>query len=337
VTVGTVVAGALTPIWRASALLAGIALILTAHFPLPAAAHEGIDRVTGFVREPVSVATWPGGRKVAVSFAFFVEEFGFGQGPVYRPDMVTRNPDLVNEAFRQYAIDWGITRVGRLFKELHVPLTVVLNAEFPAAHPSVWKEFRAVQPDAPVIAHGMNNSNRILPLGRGIAEQKAYIRRTLDLIAGATGVRPKGWSSPSVYSNGDTMQAVAAEGITHTLDQMDSDIVERLKTPDGALVQLPYPVVTVDMGQQLARMKSPVEIEALWTDYVSELAREARADPARDATVVVIGIHPFVVGTPDGAAALRRVLTRLKAYDTVWLTDTDAILTAAGEKTSAHK
>jgi len=33
------------------------------------------------------------------------------------------------------------------------------------------------------------------------------------MIASATGVRPKGWSSPSVYSNGDTMQAIAAEGI----------------------------------------------------------------------------------------------------------------------------
>jgi allantoinase len=31
----------------------------------------------------------------------FVEEFGFGQGPVFRPDLATRNPDLVNEAFRQ--------------------------------------------------------------------------------------------------------------------------------------------------------------------------------------------------------------------------------------------
>jgi peptidoglycan/xylan/chitin deacetylase (PgdA/CDA1 family) len=295
----------------------------------PTLAQEGIDRVTGFSREPIHVAAWPGGRKVAVSFAFFVEEFGFGLGPVYRPDMVTRSPDLVNEAFRQYGIDWGITRVGRLFKELDVPLTVVLNAEFPGAHPSVWKQLRALQPDAPVIAHGMNNSNRGLPLGRGIAEQKAYIRRTLDLITSATGVRPKGWSSPSVYSNGDTMQAVAAEGVTHTLDQMDSDIVERLKTPDGSLVQLPYPVVTVDMGQQLARMKSPTEIETLWVDYLSELAREARVDPAHEATTVVVGIHPFVVGTPDGAAAMRRVLTRFKTDDMVWLTDTDAILKAA--------
>jgi allantoinase len=308
---------------------AGAALALWLAFSSATSAQDLTDRVTGFAREPVHVAAWPAGRKVAISFALFVEEFGFGQGPVFRPDLATRNPDLVNEAFRQYAINWGITRVGRLFRELDVPLTIVLNAEFPGSHASVWKEFRSVQPNAPIIAHGMNNTSHMLPLGRGLTEQKAYIRGTLDMIAGATGIKPAGWSSPSVYSNGDTMQAMAAEGITYNIDQMDSDIVSRLKTPDGALLLLPYPVVTVDMGQQLARMKTPTEIETLWLDYVLELAREARADPAHEATSVVIGIHPFVIGTPDGAAALRRVLLRLKTDDTVWLTDTDALLKAA--------
>jgi allantoinase len=316
-------------IWHAG-FVAGLALLLAAHLPGTSLAQDGRDPVTRFPREPVHVAAWPGGGKVAVAFALFVEEFGFGQGPVFRPDLATRNPDLVNEAFRQYAIDWGIARVGRLFKELEVPLTIVLNAEFPERHASVWKEFRAAQPNAPIVAHGMNNTNRMLPLGRGLAEQKDYIRRTLDLIASTTGVRSTGWSSPSVYSNGDTMQAMAAAGITYNLDQMDSDIISRLKTPDGALVLLPYPTVTVDMGQHLARMKSPTEIETLWLDYVLELASEARADPAREATTVVIGIHPFVVGTPDGAAAMRRVLRRLKQDDKVWLTETAAIMKAVG-------
>jgi allantoinase len=314
------------------AFAAGMALLLAIQLTSAARAQDGTDPVTHFARKPIPVAAWPGGRKVAVSFALFVEEFGFGQGPAFRPDLAMRNPDLVNEAFRQYAIDWGIARVGRLFKELDAPLTIVLSAEFPGKYESVWKEFRASQPTAPIIAHGMNNTSRQLPLGRGLAEQKAYIRRTLDMIAGATGVRPVGWSSPSVYSNGDTAWAVAAEGIGYTLDQMDSDIILRLKTPDGPLVLLPYPVVTVDMGQQLARMKSPTEIETPWLDYVLELAAEARADPAREATTVVIGIHPFVVGTPDGAAAMRRVLMRLKKDDAVWLTDTDAIRKAAGSK-----
>jgi len=185
-------------------------------------------------------------------------------------------------------------------------------------------------PNAPIVAHGMNNTTHMLPLRGGIAAQQAYIRRTLNLIAKAAGVKPKGWSSPSVYANRDTMRAMAAEGVAYTLDQMDSDIISRLKTPEGSLILLPYPTVTVDMGQYLARMKSTREIEALWLDYVSELVIEARANPARGATTVVVGIHPFVVGTPDGALALRRVLLRLKADDAVWLADVDAIMQAAG-------
>jgi allantoinase len=314
--------------WLAAA--AAVATALTASAPAPA--QDNVDWITKFPRTPVHVAAWPGGKKVAVSFALFVEEFGFGQGPVYRPDLSSRSPDLVNENFRQYSLSWGNLRVARLFKDLDVPLSIVLNAEYPRAHPAEWKDFRAVQTDAPIVAHGMNNTSHMLPLGRGLDEQKTYIRDTLDLIAASTGIKSTGWSSPSVYANADTMQAMAAAGITYTLDQMDSDIVSRLKTPDGPLVLLPYPVVTVDMGQNLARMKSPAEIETLWLDYVLELAEEARGDPAREATTAVIGIHPFVVGVPDGAAAMRRVLTRLKKDPGVWLTDTETLLKAVNGK-----
>src|SRR5262245_20123657 len=85
----------------ARASVAGMALVFICLLAGVTSAQQAIDPVTGFVREPVHVAAWPGGKKVAVSFALFVEEFGLGQGPIYRPDMVTRNPDLVNEAFRQ--------------------------------------------------------------------------------------------------------------------------------------------------------------------------------------------------------------------------------------------
>jgi hypothetical protein len=40
----------------------------------------------------------------------------------------------------------------------------------------------------------------------------------------------------------------------------------------------------------------------------------------------------IVVGTPDGAAAMRRVLMRLKSDPSVWLADTAAILKAADGK-----
>ena len=183
-------------------------------------------------------------------------------------------------------------------------------------------------PNAPVVAHGINNSTELLPLGRGLDAQRAYVRRTLDLIQKSTGVRSRGWSSPSVYPNADTFRATAAEGIGYSLDGMDSDVLSRLAVESGRLVLIPYPAVTVDMGQYLSRLKEPGDLERLWIDYVTELAREADADPSREATIVAIGIHPFVVGTPAGAAALRRVLENFKKQKLVWLTDVEAVLTA---------
>src|SRR5260370_24921873 len=283
-------------------------------------AENTSDWVTGSPREPIHVKEWPGGKKVAVCFVFDVEVWGFGHGPNFRPDMTARDPDVVDEGFRQYAIEWGVPRIGRLFNEEGMPLSIVLNALFPEKYPDVWKTFRSSVPKAPIIAHGVNNSTDQLPLGRGLDEQEAYIRRTLNKLEKNTCVRPRGWSSPSVYPNADTFRASAAEGITYTLDGMDSDVLSRLITKSGPLVLIPYPAITVDMGQYLSRFKEPSDMERLWIDYVTELAREAETHPDRDATVVAIGIHPFVIGTPNGTAALRRVLENFKSQKLVWVT-----------------
>lgn len=309
-----------------------LALLLAALLALAAgAARAGTDWITDLPRQDIPVASWPGGKKVAVVFVLYVEVWGHGHGPNFRPDMTGRTPDLVDEGFRQYAINFGLPRTGRLFKEMGVPLSLALNAQFPTEQPEIWKTLRALVPKAPIIAHGLNNSTDLLPLSEGPAAQRAYIRKTLDMIEKATGVRSTGWSSPSVYPDAATFQASAEEGIRYTLDGMDSDVLAKLETRPAPLVLVPYPPSVVDMGQYLSRFKEASDLEHLWIDYVTELAREAATDPGRPASVVAIGIHPFVVGTPAGAAALRRVLENLKAQDLVWLTDAEAVLRAAGQ------
>jgi allantoinase len=297
----------------------------------PASSQTSHDWITGLSRQDIHVKAWPGGKKVAVCFVLYVEVWGHDQGPNFRPDMNGRKPDIVDEAFRQYAINWGLPRVGRLFNELKAPVSLALNAQFPEQEPEVWKELRGLVPHAPIVAHGLNNSTDLLPLAEGPEAQRAYIRQTIDMIQKSTGVRSIGWSSPSVYPNADTYAATAAEGIRYSLDGMDSDVLSRLATQPAPLWLLPYPPTVVDMGQYLSRFKEATDLERLWIDYVGELAREAAANPASEATVVAIGIHPFVAGTPAGAAAMRRVLENLQKQNLVWVTDVEAVIKAAGE------
>jgi allantoinase len=284
------------------------------------------DWIAGLPRTRVRVERWPGGKRVAVCFVLYVETWGIGQGPVLRPDTIARRPDLLNESFRQYAIEWGVPRVCRLFNELGLPLSIALNAQFLETHAGVWNTLRSLVPDSAIIAHGMNNSTELLPLDGGFDAQRAYVRHTLDVIESGAGVRPRGWSSPSVFPNAETFTAITAEGITYSLDTMDADALSRYDTKYGPLALIPYPTVTVDMGQFFERLKSPRDMELLWIDYVSELARETSVYPDAEATVVAIGIHPFVVGTPDGAAALRRVLEHFNQQGAVWITDTETLL-----------
>ena len=70
------------------------------------------------------------------------------------------------------------------------------------------------------------------------------------------------------------------------------------------------------------------EIEALWLDYVSELVVEARANPARGATTVGIGIHRSIVGTPDEPSRCGRVLLRIKVANS-YVVEIDKIMDTA--------
>ncbi len=311
------------------AFLAGAAAcVALAARPLAAAA-EIQDWLTGSPRTTLPVKAWPNGKKVAVCFVLYVEEWGQGRGPNLRPDMVSR--DRTWWTSRSGATPstgacraWGAFSPSRSCRcpsrSMHY---------FPSRHAAAWKSFREAMPAAAIGGHGLNNTSELLPLARGRDAQVAYIRKTLDLIEKDTGVRPKGWSSPSVFPNGDTFAASAAAGITYTLDSMDSDVLSRLDTSAGPLVLIPYPAVTVDMGHYLERNQQPGDLARLWIDYIGELSREAAMYPDRDATVVAIGVHPFVVGTPDGAAALRRVLEHAKGLGNVWIADTDAVMAAA--------
>ena len=270
------------------------------------------------------------GKKVAVSFALFVETFGFGQGPVFRPDLATRNPDLVNEAFRQYA-----DRLGHPARR-----PAVQGARRSAHHGAergVSRRTSGGMEGIPRLAADCadhrpwhEQHQPLMPIGRGVAEQRAYVRQTLDTIAAATGAAPTGWSIAERlcrprYHAGDRRRG------HHLHDRPDGFRRHRAAEDAGRSAGAAAVSGRHRRHGPSARTHEDAAVRSRRSGSTtcSELAHEARADPSRAATTVVIGIHPFVIGTPDGAAALRRVLTRLKTDDAVWLTDTAAILGGA--------
>ena len=146
-----------------------------------------------------------------------------------------------------------------------------------------------------------------------------------------TGVRPRGWSSPSVYPNADTFTAVAAEGIGYSLDAMDSDVLSRLATQSGWLILVPYPVVAVDMGPLLGTLEGSERTGAAVDRLCYRTGEGGRG--SRPAGHGRCDRHTSLRDwDPCGAAALRRVLENFKRQERLWVTDLPALLEATGEK-----
>ena len=111
---------------------------------------------------------------------------------------------------------------------------------------------------------------------------------------------------PSVYPNADTFTATAAEGISYSLDAMDSDVLSRLTTKSGPLVLIPYPVVTVDMGQYLQRSKDPRDMERLWIErHIRKQHIVHLRDRAAQSMLVEMAYDKVIEIEPSARVALR--------------------------------
>src|SRR5262249_9072232 len=104
--------------------IAGLLALVVAMTLASLPARSATDWITGLPRVPIHVAAWPGGKKVAVCFIFDVEVWGHGHGPNFRSDTANRDPDVVDEGFRQYANHWGVPRVAGLFKAEGLPVSI---------------------------------------------------------------------------------------------------------------------------------------------------------------------------------------------------------------------
>ena len=58
----------------------------------PSSSQTTSDWITGAPREAMPIKAWPDGKKVAICFVLYVEVWGKGQGPNFRPDMTAAIP-----------------------------------------------------------------------------------------------------------------------------------------------------------------------------------------------------------------------------------------------------
>jgi allantoinase len=278
-----------------------------------------------FAYQPITERTlqpWPGGQRLAVYVALNLEHYAFGEGLV--EDLVPGipAPDVLNNSWREYGNRVGAWRLAELFRQLELPVTLLINSELYEACPQLVAAFR--DQGAEIASHGRTNSAH--QAGLDETAEQALIEQVTRTIARHEGRAPAGWLSPWIAETERTPDLLQEAGYRYLLDWCMDDQPVWMTTRQGRLLSVPYPQELNDSAAIIGRQVDAQSFADMVIDQFDEMLEQSRQTPL----VMGIALHSMIAGQPFRLRALRRALQHIAAQrERVWLTTAGAIAEAA--------
>jgi len=266
---------------------------------------------------------WPGGKRLAVYIGLNIEHYETGKTSVGILEKAAgRDPDPLNEGWRDYGNRVGLWRIVELFDRYNIRPSVMLNSEVCKYYPRIIEE--GVRRNWSWVAHGRNGSlftgNKAPQLK--LEEERRYLQDIFSTIRVATGKACKGWlGTMGLSQTYDTVDLLADEGVTYVLDWTCDDQPFPLKTFNGEIISVPYSLEINDLPLFLHRGITGPEFGQMIMDQFDVLQRDSR----RSSRVMSIGIHPFITGQPFRYKYFEQAIAWLARQKDVWFTTSDEI------------
>jgi allantoinase len=264
--------------------------------------------------------TWPDGARIAVAFVVSLGHFeadppaGAFDPPTHRsPLRIMPPPDYPTVTHREYGHRIGMFRLFELFDEYAVPVTAAVDALTAQGYPQLVTECR--RRGWEVIAHGVGQ-RRAITAEMSEADERAYIRSSLDAVAHVANVMPSGWLSPEQSESTRTPGLLAEVGVDYLCDWANDDQPYLIGRNDRPLVSLPLMQDLSDVNLHWNRRVTMARWAALVMEAFDTLYREGR-DSGR---LFVLPLHPWCIGQPFRVRYLDQVLAHIRKHDDVWLT-----------------
>lgn len=256
----------------------------------------------------MTVATWPEGRKIAVLVSVLLESWSAGKSPTY----FTRTTPLKPGAIDHAGIEWsqfggreGIRRILRVLERAKVKATVLANALSAELYPEAVRA--AVRAGHDLAGHGWSQDQYLCDLSPD--EQQAAIRRCLDTLEAAAGLRPQGWVC-NVYSwTPDTFDCLVREGVRWHADALDASLPRLQRTPSGPIVALPW----CDFVDNRVLRASPRDFFDVYKDSFDYL------HASEPMGLLHFAVHSHFGGRPLIAAQLEKLLAYFGGFNDVWM------------------
>lgn len=220
-------------------------------------------------------------------------------------------PDYARLSHRDYGHRVGIFRVLDVLERYRIKPTVAMDVFTAENYPFLIRHCR--QRQAEIIGHGISVS-RMITSQMSESEERRYLRESVDRLKQAIGVAPVGWLGPEYGESARTPQLLPEVGIRYVCDWPNDEQPYRMKTQQGELFALPIALELDD-------------VNALWyrrlaIDRYAELLKESfdrlYRDGAHNGRVLVLNLHPWLIGQPFRIGYLDEALGAMMRRHGVW-------------------
>jgi putative urate catabolism protein len=263
---------------------------------------------------------WPDGARLALSFVLNYEEGGessVDEGDSAAeaflhevvgaaPTVGRRNPNV--ESMFEYGSRVGFWRVHRIFTQHGLPLTVYGVGQALERNPDAAQAMIAAGWE--VASHGWRWID-YLEMSEG--EERDHIRRAIEAIERACGVRPVGWYTGRVSENTRRL-VVEAGGFLYDSDSYADELPYWVDIGGRAHLVIPY---TLDANDFKFLLANGFVTGADFLEYLVDSFEQLHEEGGR---MMSVGLHCRIVGRPGRARALDRFLAHVRERDDVWVT-----------------
>ncbi len=257
--------------------------------------------------------SWPEGKRLAVYIALNVEQFAWDKSveSAIAPSGMNNKQSVYS--WRDYGNRVGFWRLMDLFDELDIPIQAQLNSSIYDHAPQVAERLR--QRGDEFLGHGITNSEE--QGGRAEDEERALIQTATDAFIANEGAQPTGWMSPWLSQGETTLDLLAEAGYHYNMDWCCDDQPIWMKTRNGRILAMPYPVELNDNRAIVLHKMTPSQYADCIIDNFDEMMEQSAHQPL----VFPISLHTFIVGQPFRIRQLRRALKHITDQrDKIWLT-----------------
>ena len=268
-------------------------------------------------RAPLSL---PNGARVAVVPFINIEHFPEDiPGTALVPGTAQLQPDVLNYGWRDYGNRVGLWRMMEIMDAIQMRGTVCLNSDIIREYPRIIEE--GEKRNWAWIGHGINNAPANFLNGIDEDKEREIIATVLDEMEKALGRKTKGWLGPFLTETYKTPHILAELGVEYLCDFTADDQPFKFNVPEGSLISVPY---TLELNDIPAFMNVGVSAET-FGDMIIDQFDVLYEEGAKNARIMPICLHTFLVGQPYRAKHLKRAFDYIAEHSDVWLATGDEI------------